>query len=149
MNKMTKFLIISLIILIFIIGTVLVFNSATKPPSPSPSVQPSPRPSSLGTIPNPSISPLPAPTSSAEIAKYQSETDRIYAEQLQKQDERYPWLEQMPLQTNNYFVAFDPSTDTFLAEIYNKSQKQQLQQEILQRLKSLNIDVAKYKIVWE
>lgn len=146
---MTKYLIIVLIGLILITIFVLLFNSSstTQQLQPSSSPTSSPLKSSL-PLPNPSI-PLATPLPSEDIAEYQSQTDRLYADQQKKQDEEYPWLQQLPLQNSDYFVYFETSNNTFTAEIYNASQEQQLKQEILNRLSRLNINTSEYNIIWQ
>lgn len=108
----------------------------------------SPAPSSIGTIPDPSTF-VPTPIPSEDFAEYQTQTDKLYADQIKRQDEEYPWLQQLPLQTNDYFVYFETSNNTFTAEIYSPSREEQLKQEITQRLSALNIDLSKYSIRWE
>lgn len=143
---MTKYLIIALVILILITGLVLIINlrsqPQTSPQSPFPSS--TSKPSVPGLIPNPSsyVTSLPSDD-------YQAQADKNYADALKEQDQAYPWLQQMPLQTTNYFVYFETSNNTFTAKIYDPAQSEQIKQEILNRLTALNIDTTKYNINWQ
>lgn len=134
--------------MLILITLVILFINRTPPTrEPQTQIPAIIKPSAPSVIPEPS--PFPPPTSPAELEKYQAETDKIYADLQKKQDEDYPWLQQMPLQATNYFVYFETSNDTFTAEIYSQAQSEQIKQEILQRLNGLNIDVSKYNIKWE
>lgn len=146
---MTKYIIIALIVLIIITTIIVLLTTPRSQPEPQPSSLPTVSTRPVGSqIPNPSVT-FATPIPSSQIDEYQSQTDKEYADQVREQDEQYPWLQSLPLQTPNYFVYFDTSTNEFTAEIYNTSQEQQLRQEILSRLQALNINTADYTINWQ
>ncbi len=64
----------------------------------------------------------------------------------------YPWYDNLPLQTNDYFTYFDTSTKQFISSLYvsqtDSGKIQSLKQEVIQQLQSFGVDTTAYKFVW-
>jgi hypothetical protein len=88
--------------------------------------------------------------------KAQEKADRNFGEWAEDFDKTYPWHTKFPLDTPDYFVAFDPDKKEFLADIYPKNssstpiatQEENLKKEITDKLTSLGIDLTQFSIVW-
>jgi hypothetical protein len=61
----------------------------------------------------------------------------------------YPWLKNMPISSDKYFVYFDESKKSFGADIYDKNSVESIKAEITQKLQSMNIDLNAYPIEWQ
>lgn len=108
------------------------------------------------------ISPKPFPSTpyeqlpSEEKLKLQTEADINYSELQNKILNEFPWYNDLPLQESNYFVFFDLGNKTFKGKIYPQKssailvddQVNAYKQEILGKLKQLNIDTTLYKVDW-
>lgn len=89
--------------------------------------------------------------------KNQTEADRNFAEWQKNIYKNYPWYDSFPIRTTNYFVYFDIEKKGFIAKLYPKTdspisineQTVGLKNEILEKLKNLNIDTTKYTIHWD
>lgn len=79
----------------------------------------------------------------------QSKADREYGEIIQQQYTDYPWLEKLPLQTENYFIYFDTNEKKFFGQLYKTENQDQTKAEIINKLKELGIAIEQYEIVWQ
>ena len=57
-------------------------------------------------------------TSQADQEKSQTIADQNYIEWEKSVDQSYPWLEKLPLETENYFFYFDIDTKSFVGQLY-------------------------------
>ncbi|HET9946579.1 MAG TPA: hypothetical protein VFQ63_00810, partial [Patescibacteria group bacterium] len=84
----------------------------------------------------------------------QTQADSTYGKKMQQMQTTYPWLENLPLRTPDYFVAFDTSTNTFIADIYptagqyQNTQAAAIEDQIKKDLQKLGIDITKYTFSW-
>lgn len=95
-------------------------------------------------------------TSFEDQAKAQAEADRNAGLKQEEISRNYPWLDKLPIQTQNYFVYFDQDSKTVVAKLYPKkasnqsveSQISQMKIEIQNSLKNISLDLAKYNVEW-
>lgn len=91
-----------------------------------------------------------------EQMKLQAEADKNYAQAQEKVIQEFPWYNNLPLKTVNYFVYLDVSSKTIKAKLYPQKaspvpineQVKSLQIEITSKLKKLGIDLSVQKIEW-
>lgn len=90
--------------------------------------------------------------SQEDQAAIQLQSDAAWGNWQNQVTTDYPWYDNLPLQTSDYFTYFDIDTKSFISDLYiNKSdtaKMNQLKQSILQQLQSFGIDTTKYKFVW-
>lgn len=95
-------------------------------------------------------------TTNEDQIKAQSEADQNYAKAALEQQEKYPWLDKLPIQSSSYFVYFEIANGKFTAELYPRSsssqsiesQTEQLKREVTQKINTLGPDATKYEIIW-
>lgn len=91
-----------------------------------------------------------------EQQRLQTEADRDFAQWQENLFTNYPWYENLPLQTDDYFVYFDPEKKEFIGKLYPKSVRQisvqeqidSYQNEVYLRLEKMGVDTNQYKISW-
>lgn len=87
----------------------------------------------------------------------QKQADKNFAQWQADIYKNYPWYDNLPLKTNNYFVYFDVSSKKFIANLYPSqsspmgidNQVNIFKEEILAKLKKFNIEVDKYEFSWK
>lgn len=141
--KNTKILIA--IILLVLIGTLLLALSAKKQ-EPKQSLPP------IQTFsPSPVFTPSTTTGIDATSEKIQQEN---YAKARQEFFENKPWALKIPLKADNYFISYNPNTDTIVIDLYysesssvDKSQQlSQAKQAALNAMKAAGIDTNKQSI---
>ena len=139
---MTKYLIISLVIILVFIVSILIFRPKSQPSTPN----------------QPINTTLPIQIKSTEEQiKEQAEADRNAGLKQEEINKNYPWLDKLPIQTNNYFVYFDTDSKFFIGKLYPKNssttsintQVSNFKKEIIAKLNSLEIDTSKYTFNWK
>lgn len=140
MNKRTIFLVIGITLLAIILFLATIFSRQSKPKVNQAAV--------------PTTIPSPTQTISQKVTQ-QKELDKEFSQITAKVYQLYPWLNKLPVLTNDYFVFFDPAQKKFIVNLYipQSSVSQptlatQRQQEVLAKLKSLGIDVSLYQFEW-
>jgi hypothetical protein len=86
---------------------------------------------------------------SDQAQKKQSDADYDFGTWQEKIQTNYPWYNNLPLQTKDYFVYFDLDTQTFIAQIYTQTNAQLFRKEIENRLIQEGIDITKFHIIWK
>jgi len=89
--------------------------------------------------------------------KMQEISDQNYTKWQKINDSNYPWYNNLPLQTDNYFVYFDLDKKIFIGKLYPKqsssisidSQTASMKTEINLTLIKLGIDTTKYSFDWQ
>jgi hypothetical protein len=88
-------------------------------------------------------------------AKNQSIADKNFEDYWKQVYDSYPWYNQLPLQTENYFVYFDTSKKSFIGILYietenmNNQQSQSIRKdEIKSRLANLSVPVESTQFEW-
>ncbi len=148
-NKTMFFIgiLVSILIVIIIISSIII--SRRQPPAPIPT----PTPTLLPTSTIPSISPTPTlnykSVDPTEIMKIQTQADTNWGNDYNNTIKKYPWLNDMPISTDKYFVYFDESKKKFGGDIYVKDEAESLKTEIIEILKAKNIDLDQYPIEWQ
>lgn len=136
------------VIILFFAATVLFFlvlsftlrGKITKQPT---SNTPSPVLTRVPTIPaeNPD-----------ELLREQGESDKKFGDWQKNLYETYPWYDKLPLQTERYFVYFNPEKKTFTAKLYPISSQNEeieaLKKEIRTKLTELGIPYTEDAIEW-
>jgi len=90
------------------------------------------------------------PTDSVKIGPLElSKTDDNWGKKAKEINQNYPWLQKLPLQTDEYFVYFDINKNLFVAKIFNKDQVEKIRQEIFTSLSYLEINYANYQFQWQ
>lgn len=78
----------------------------------------------------------------------QGEADRRVAERDKTLDQKYPWLNEFPLQNENYFVYFDTDKGKFFGSIYTASEEATIKSQVASNFKDLGIDTTTYQVDW-
>lgn len=145
---MKKVIIILIIVLILIVLAGFLVLQFQKRSSVNPSVTPTPITSDLPTpvITNPDEV---DPTTVAKLQEEQTKADYDYGTKQEQRYTDYPWHDNLPLQTENYFIYFDTDEKKFFGQIYNKENEAAIKEEILNKLRELGITVENYEIVWQ
>lgn len=105
-------------------------------------------------LPTPTIFPTTTPPPQEEAMQIQSEADRDYGEWQKTVYETYPWYNQLPLKTDNYYVYFDLDTKEMIAYLYPAADTPEEQQitlmkrEILRKLQLLNTPFEEDSVRW-
>lgn len=100
-------------------------------------------------IPTSTITPVPTSYSFDAAMKIQAQADRNWGLAIQERNETYPWLNKLPLMTNEYFVYFDIEKRKFIGEIYGKGENLAIKKEIILSLNDLGIDTERYGFIWK
>lgn len=98
-----------------------------------------------------------APLSPAEQIKIQGSADSHYSSLLDNFNKKYPWYNEIPESNDKYFIIFDGNTNTFLIELYPKSnaspsvdeQVVEFKKESLGILSKIGVDTSRYIFVWK
>lgn len=155
--KTNKILVICFVIALGLIVVVIVifFNSFTKSPTPAPTpvLLPTSIPNEVQQSP---ISPTPTLTIPQQ-QESQTQADKNYGAWQKGVDTSYPWYNNLPLQTPNYFVYFDLDTKKFVARLYPSqssptsvdTQVAGMKSEITAKLQGLGIDTSKFELDWQ
>ncbi|HET9946965.1 MAG TPA: Ig-like domain-containing protein [Patescibacteria group bacterium] len=75
--------------------------------------------------------------------------------QIQKQlYQNFPWYDQLPLSTTDYFVSFDMQQNVLTADLFpknpnNSSEINGIKQEVQNALKTIGVDLTKITIQWQ
>lgn len=105
-------------------------------------------------IPSPQLTRVPTiPAENPdELLREQGESDKMFGDWQKNLYETYPWYDKLPLQTERYFVYFNPEKKTFTAKLYpTSSQPEQieaLKKEIRTKLTELEIPYTEDAIEW-
>lgn len=153
-RAMTKYLIIFLIIFIVILGilTILPKLSSRRKPTATP------LPVLVAPSSSPSVTQKPEKViSTEEQIRLQSQADKDFAEKTKQTATLYPWLDKLPIQSQNYFAYFDIDQKIFIAKLYPKSsssipvdqQVEDLKKEVQAKLQELIPDYNNYQISWD
>ncbi len=102
-----------------------------------------------GTTPTPTLGIYPT-LSVTEQVKTQQASD-VHTGQLKADTEKqYPWLDQLPLQTIEYFVYFDEDKRKFIGKLYVKNRSTEIiKNEVVAELQGIPVPLDKYPIEWE
>lgn len=127
---------LSLVLIVLSIYTIL-SNQST----PTPNARPTPT-VSIGISPSRVV-----PTSQAPSISPHPDRELEFQQGAKEIQENYPWLSKLPIKSDQYFVYFNTNTKTFIARLYvPEDQVQNVQTEIITRLRSLNIPVDQFTI---
>jgi len=103
------------------------------------------------------ITPTAENLSPSDINLEQSEGDHNFGQKLEQNANSFPWKDQLPLQTDQYFVYFDTDKKMFIAKLYPPANPTSaidgevaaMKSEITQKLTAINPDTSNYKIDWQ
>lgn len=139
MKKNTKIILAVLAIILIIL--VLLLNMYTAKKAHDAAL--------TGTTPTPTLGIYPT-LSVTEQVKTQQASD-VHTGQLKADTEKqYPWLDQLPLQTTEYFVFFDEDKRKFIAKLYLKSRSADVvKNEVVAELQNIPVPLDKYPIEWK
>ncbi len=148
LNKKTiTFLFIALTIVFFIVLSLIMGRRSHTEivPTVSPSQEP--------TI---SRTPTVAVQSQDELLKAQTASDKQFGDWQKKLYDTYPWYDKLPLQTDRYFVYFNPDKKKFIAKLYPDTkqltplyeQLNALKTEIRAKLQEFGIPFKEEDIDW-
>ena len=90
-----------------------------------------------------------------DLEKIQGESDAYFNQQANLFLKKYPWYNKIP-ESNSFFIGFDENKNLFYVALYPNSkfetpvdsQVEVLKNQILGSLKSIGVDVSKYKFEW-
>jgi len=131
-NKKSIIIIIVIIFITIVLG--IFYNQITKPKSFSPA------PTVTAILPTVGYQNI--PFSTEDIKK----SDDNWGKKMQETSNTYPWLDQFPIQTDEYFVYFDINKKTFVAKIFSKENANLIKETIINELKNINPDYSPYPI---
>jgi len=131
-NKKSIIIIIVIIFITIILG--LFYNQITKPKS-SLII-----PTLINVLPTITYQNIPLPTE--DIKK----SDENWGKKMQETSNSYPWLDQFPIQTDEYFFYFDINKKTFVAKIFSKENANLIKETIINELKNISPDYLAYPI---
>ena len=79
-----------------------------------------------------------------EALEVQTQADKDFGEWQEEIYTKYPWINELPLRTDKYFVYFDIEKGKIFAVIYSTDQNEiaTLREEITQNLSKLGIDAS-------
>lgn len=90
--------------------------------------------------------------SQEDINNVQLQSDEQYGVWQNNLYNNYPWYDNFPLQTKDYYTYFDIDTKEFMSNLYaqptDSDKIKILKQQIMETIQSLGIDTEKYKFVW-
>ncbi len=144
-------LIFVLILAILALGAYVYFSNLPSPAQPTP-IQIFNRPSSTP------FTQIPFENLTQEQKKaYQDQADENYQKTEDEILRKYPWYLKLPLKDANYFVYFDPTTETFTAKLYPQrssatsidDQVNAMETNVIQRINELGSNSTSYKIDWK
>ncbi|TSC87838.1 MAG: hypothetical protein G01um10147_341 [Microgenomates group bacterium Gr01-1014_7] len=131
------------ILLVLIVGVSIIYFGVRKP-----SLEPKPGPIQVFTpSPKPSI-----------IIPQGLEGEKLNQEEYGQTREEFikskPWVLKLPIKAGNYFISYNPETDTLIVELYyltsssipKEQQLTQAKEESLNAMKSAGIDSNTQKI---
>ncbi len=144
-NKAYTFLVLALF---FVACLILVVGYTIFAFSPQKSAETTPPPTPIIQKQKPTLNPT-------QVQQLQTAADRNYAQHQKELDETYPWLNQLPLSGDNYFVYFDVAKKQFIGKLYPKTslgsvddQVVTLKNQVLEALKTQNIPYDQYQFSW-
>lgn len=143
------------LIIIIIVVNIVSRSRNTLPSGVNPTITPrsaeTPTPVvnlSKPTSPFTFIDPSVTPTTLNEDIAIQLKADYEYAHEAESIERAFPWLTDLPLDEEEYFVYFNFNENRFVARIYDPEKESGLQAEIYSRLKIMDIPVDDYQIEW-
>jgi hypothetical protein len=144
------------LILLAIIAYIVVF-----PQTPQQKIEPAPTATIIPTEPEPTEEVLETlePTFDPQTEAALQELDNGEVKFAQEQDairKEYPWIEELPLDENDYFVYFDTDLKSFVGLLYPKTSNQlsvenqaaNLKAQAQAELTDRGINYAKYPFDW-
>ena len=149
----TLLLLIPLGLLLFMIGMIIYLSF--QPHSPQ---EPDQNPNAVITPQaSTNISPTMGEMSLEEQAREQAIADKNFRIWEAEVAEKYPWLNELPLQTDSYFFYFDIDKEAFIGTLYPNStstiptqtQVDAMKIEIITELTQLGIPYSNYPLEWE
>ncbi len=143
-----KIIIITFIASVVIIVINVIYGYFTKPIINQPPLLQNPTPTTF--------IPLDKTPSLQEQLKIQTESDKKFSDWQKGIYKNYPWYNNLPHQSDNYFIYFEKKKKKFIAYLYPKtSSKTSLEEqvnsfknEIITQLGVLGIDSSKYIFKW-
>ena len=83
----------------------------------------------------------------------QAKYDDLWGQKQQDLYKNYPWYDQLPISTSDYFLSFDIGSNTLYADLFPKDPANviavnQLKQTVLQVLKSIGVNTSRVSIQW-
>lgn len=146
----TPYLIAGLFILLIVASVFLVLSSSKNKSiyKPAPIIQFQPSPSIPQSTNN---------LSSEDKIKLQLEADKKIAGEREALLQKYPWFLTLPWQETNYFVYFNPPSETFIAKLYPQKtspisldeQTNNLKAIVIEKINQLGTDAGSYKVEWK
>ncbi|OGH02890.1 MAG: hypothetical protein A2798_00475 [Candidatus Levybacteria bacterium RIFCSPHIGHO2_01_FULL_37_17] len=98
----------------------------------------------------------PVPTED-DLTQRQAQEDIITAVEQGEFDKKYPWYDQIPEPSNDYFIGFDSDKEKFFVAIYPKysspnsisQQEEELKKQVLTVLQNIGVDTNKYSVEYK
>lgn len=125
MNKKIVILVIFLVIVLLLLLLLIFSNRASRQNSQNPSIPTFSTPSPLSTSPV-----------NVQTLKQQQDA---WAQSQSQYNQQNPWHSKLPLESNDYFISYDPTNDSFIATIYYSSSSSTPAD---QQIKSLKAEAA-------
>ena len=148
-NKKLLVIAAAAVVIVGIILVVILRNPSTAPSEP---VSPSPANQNTSSgFPTPIVQPTLTQEEFQAAIQEQKNTDEAFADSERAVKAVYPWIYNLPLQTDAYFVYFDLDKKVFIGLLYPKAEDdvEQLKAEAITQLKNVkNIQVENYMIEW-
>lgn len=160
-------LIVVLSLAIIALGFYILLPKPGNPLPPLPIQQTtSSSPSPAGYHRKPPVAPLPSFSPPAipyeqltqqQKEQYQSQADAYYQKTQDTILKNYPWYLKLPIEGTNYFVYFDPASETFIAKLYPQKsstvsldeQTNSLKKVVVAKINEFGTDAGSYKVEWK
>lgn len=150
---------------VFILGSFLylLFRNPTSTPIPPPASIPL-----ISATPTAAQSPTSRSSANSQLEDFkklplkeqlnlQTQADHSYAYSVNNTFEKYPWIDKLPVNGDNYYIYFDLASGSFMADIYPKAastepeqkQAEKIKTQVLAALKIRGVDYQNYAINWK
>jgi hypothetical protein len=153
MNFLNGKILLLVILLLAILGILTYLQLSRRPDTTSP--LPIPKMEQSSPTPTEPLIPFNQLTEEQKIQS-QNKADEYYQKTEDDILKKYPWFLKLPLKDTNYFVYFDPTTETFTAKLYPQKassssideQVNSMKNIVTQKIATLGSGADKYKIDW-
>jgi|GEM_PF-3524881 len=146
------------LILFFVLFSLILFQSPSPSKNPAVTPPPSNNSSEGGSPINQFIQPdTPLNPTQMHLMKQQAQAEADDAQLQETIQKTYPWIDKLPLQSDNYFFFFDVEKKSFIGKLYPQTtdetsletQVNTMKAAIIEELNNLAIPTTQFPIDWQ
>lgn len=142
-NTKKVWTILAVLLLIFVVIFVI-WRISTTVSGPAPTVSPTTTPVPTLSLPTPTLYPV------EQAMEFQAQADKNFADDVARRQQTYPWLDKLPIQSDDYFVYFDVEQQKFVGKIYaGGGENTVIKKQITLELNDLGINAEQYGFIWK